>query len=274
MKLNEIKNHWTEWAQTYGKDIRATDKSKTKKFLEINALAKAIRKNNLSTVSGFKILEAGCGNGYNCLALAREFKTAQVLGFDYIPEMITNAKALKEESMVENVNYIIGDALKLDEVFTSSEVFDFIFTNRFVINLNTYELQTKIVTELARKVKVGGYLILSENPQKKFLIQNKLRNELGLESRECPSFNLFIDEDSIINTITNQGFKHLYSDDFSALHDLFLYVLLPKLNNGEIDYDNPMLEIINNLTVAGYEICDNPFGHFGQNRLYVFEKMN
>ena len=33
MKLNDIEKHWKDWAEKYGEDIRATDKSKTKKAM-------------------------------------------------------------------------------------------------------------------------------------------------------------------------------------------------------------------------------------------------
>ena len=94
MELKKIEEHWTKSADTFGKDIRATDRSRTKKDLETNAIIRAIKKAGFNLDEKFSILEAGCGTGHNCVAIAREFRAARIIGFDYIPAMIDNANLL------------------------------------------------------------------------------------------------------------------------------------------------------------------------------------
>ena len=42
MELQQIENHWKNWANTFKTDLRATTKSSTAKELEINALVQTI----------------------------------------------------------------------------------------------------------------------------------------------------------------------------------------------------------------------------------------
>ena len=80
MNLKQIEQHWKTWAATFGSNIRATEKSKTRKALEIDALTRAIHKAGFKSRDKFTILEPGCGTGYNCLAIAEAFPNAQILG--------------------------------------------------------------------------------------------------------------------------------------------------------------------------------------------------
>ena len=86
MDLDNIKRHWVEWAKA-GVDLRATTKTGTIKSLEIAALVRAIRRSGMDSRQ-CTVLEAGCGNGQNCVALAREFATFNFVGFDYVDTMI------------------------------------------------------------------------------------------------------------------------------------------------------------------------------------------
>jgi methylase of polypeptide subunit release factors len=92
MKTNEIKNHWTDWATTYGEQLKATTKTPTIKALEIDALVRAMVRLIGSDEAHFSVLEIGCGNGLNCLALAEIFPHASIDGVDYIPAMIESAR--------------------------------------------------------------------------------------------------------------------------------------------------------------------------------------
>ena len=117
-------------------------------------------------------------------------------------------------------------------------------------------------------------MILAENPQKKFDYQNQLRGLLGLSKRSQPEFNLLIDENNYIQTAKENGFELIYNDDFSSLHDLLLYVLIPSINGGKIDYDHPILKSATNLSLKIFQNERNAFSNFGQNRLYYFARKN
>jgi trans-aconitate methyltransferase len=103
--LKQIEQHWKTWASTFGSDIRATEKSKTRKALEIDVLIRAIRKAGYKATDTFTVLEPGCGTGYNCLAIAEAFPQAKIYGFDYIPEMVENAKLLQSKTQFKNIRF-------------------------------------------------------------------------------------------------------------------------------------------------------------------------
>ncbi len=66
MDLNEIEQHWKNWAKEYRYQLRATTKTPTIKKLEIFALYQAFKKTQFFSQEGCRVLEIGCGNGHNC----------------------------------------------------------------------------------------------------------------------------------------------------------------------------------------------------------------
>ena len=270
MNLEEIKNHWNQWAESYGTSIRATEKSNTRKSLEIDSLIRSIKNAGFLEDSQFSILEAGSGTGHNCLELAQRFPNAQIIGFDYIPEMIRNANILKKNLGVTNIQYFEIDLLNLEAQPLPLPSFDVVFTNRCLINLNSHILQNSAAVSLSTLVAKNGSLILGENPQHKFDLQNQMRVKLGLEERTPPEFNLLVDENGLVRALESAFFTLAEADDFSSLHDILLYVLLPTLNGGVIDYEDPILDIASDLSIKMLSTHHNAFGVFGQNRMYRF----
>src|SRR5262249_1850546 len=72
MRASDIHAHWQDWAVRYGTDLRATTIASSIKRLEIAALHRAIERVVLPS-SEASILEIGCGNGQNLVALAKIF---------------------------------------------------------------------------------------------------------------------------------------------------------------------------------------------------------
>ena len=98
-----------------------------------------------------------------------------------------------------------------------------------------------------------------------------LRQTLKLPVRTHDLYNLFIDEDEIINFAINElDLELLKTDDFSSLHDLMLYVFLPCINGGIVEYDHPLINATTELLLNSKIDCN--FGDFGQNRLFLFAK--
>jgi hypothetical protein len=128
--------------------------------------------------------------------------------------------------------------LELGSMSLPEKNFNLVFTNRCLINLNTVQLQSEAMMSMAKILKPQGHLMLAENPQHKFDKQNALRGLLDVPPRDPPDFNVLVDEGEIFNVAKKAGLRTLHQDDFSSLHDVLLYVLLPKINGGKIDYDH------------------------------------
>lgn len=272
LNLEDIRSHWKDWAEKYGKELRATTKTSTVKTIEVDALARAIRSIEKERGSDLRILEMGCGNGQNCLSLSHLFPKMSFTGVDFIPEMVDAANSLKKEREVpdEKLTFMEGNVLDLGLPQSS---FDVIFTDRCLINLNTDSLQQKAIKSLSDRLKDGGYLLMIENSQQTYDDQNKARELVGLAPRTPAEFNHFFDEKTLLPYIASIGLDLCDVEDFISIHDLVLYVLVPMLNGGVIDYEHPIVEAATKLNIALSSIRPDGLGKFGQNRLFKCRKI-
>jgi SAM-dependent methyltransferase len=268
--LDKIKRHWQNCADKYGKSLCATTKARTAKDLEVDAIDRALLQLNFKDNQEYKILEVGCGNGYNCFFLAEKYKKSIIHGVDYVREMVRSATTNAEEYAIPNVFFFHRDAMNLrtDLLYP---FYDIIFTVRCIINLDTQEKQKRAISEISAKLATGAYYLMLENSIYTYSNQNYCREALGLPKREPAEYNLFIDETILFPYARANGLEHLTTYNFSSLHDIILYVLLPSLNNGRINYEDPLVKKAAELSIKLPD--NNCFGEFGQNRLYLFKKI-
>lgn len=272
MHLEGIRAHWQNWATQYGTDLRATTKGSTAKLMELDALGRTMLDISLELGGALRVLEAGCGNGKNCLTLVEQLPEAVFTGFDFIPEMIEAADELKAQmgKHAARLNFHVGNVLQMD---LPKQAFDVVFTDRCLINLNTPELQHQAIAGLADRLKSGGYLLMIENSQQTYGMQNRAREAVGLPARTPDAFNLFFDEAKLLPFLPTAGLELVDTEDFISLHDLVLYVLVPMVNGGKVDYAHPMVAAATQLNVALSGLSRNSAGGWGQNRLYKCRKV-
>jgi len=272
MELNEIKQHWENWAKEFKLDIRATTKTGTIKKLEVNALYHAFMETPFSKQPNVEVLEVGCGNGHNCFSLSELMPNFIFTGVDLVSEMVSNAIKIKEKNKeYKRVKFFQGNILDLVNNPSLKDKYDIVFTDRCLINLNKHNLHEKGLDQLYSKTKKQGYIVLIENIFQTYSIQNELRESVGLKKRTPDKFNLFVDEPSFLAHARTKLNLERY-EDFGSLHDIILYILVPMINDGEIDYDNPLVTAATELLLSNSDKLRGSFGSFGQNRLYVFRK--
>jgi len=269
MQLKDIHAHWTNWSKTYGGNLRATTKTGTAKILEINAIWR-----KLKTEKALKsVLEVGCGNGVNCVELARRLPSHTFDGVDFVDEMVSSARSrATENNLNERVRFFVGNVLELNQVSELAKQYDVIFSDRCLINLNTTKLQVEAIGKLAKMLRPGGLLLMIENSKQTYDQQNKLRIILDLPPRTPATFNHFFDEAQILPAIKASNLVLEDVEDFISLHDILLYVLVPAINGGEVDYDHPMVHAATKLSEDSSIAELGEFGKFGQNRLFVCRK--
>jgi ubiquinone/menaquinone biosynthesis C-methylase UbiE len=271
MDREQIKDHWRNWASQFGTGLNATTKTGTPKALEIDALARRMNAIGLGDVSA-RVLEVGCGNGLNCFGLASQFPRMQLDGVDYTDEMIVAAvQAAANNGMSERVKFHVGNALELSSVAGLQHEYDAVYTDRCLINIENVELQLEAITDLAARVRRGGHLIMIENSTATYDRQNHCRTLLGLPARTPAAFNLFFDETRILPHLKSLGLE-IEIEDFISLHDLMLYVLVPFINGGTVDYEHPLVHAATKLNIAVSAETPSAFGGFGQNRMFVCRK--
>jgi ubiquinone/menaquinone biosynthesis C-methylase UbiE len=219
------------------------------------------------------VLDVGCGNGYNAISFVENVPGATVLGVDYSPDMVANAQknlgdfSAKLGPAASRLEFRVADALALP----FREEFDVVTTDRCLINLTDPAMQLKAIDQVAGTLKPGGLFLMLENSQQTYREQNDAREAVGLPRRTPPEYNLFLDE-SVVLPHCARHFEHLSTDDFGSLHDLLLYVIVPSMNNGEIDYAHPAVARAAELTMKLSARHGFTWPKVGQNRLFVFRK--
>lgn len=272
MKPEEIRKHWDHQAAKNRNSILSTTKTPTIKQLEINAFRQVIEKYNQEEINS-SLIEVGCGNGHNLFGLAGLFRRMSLVGVDYSEEMISAAKSMKDDLRVPNVSFATSNALSITDCDLGKKTYNFVLSNRMLINLNSWDLQRKALRNLRDLLDENGFLLVIENFTGSYNRQNDLREIVGLPRRTPDSYNKFLCEDEFEKYVTQElRLEILETRNFASLHDVVLYVLLPLLNNGEISYSNPIMGIVAKLLSGmDYEYAST-FGEFGQNYLYVLRK--
>lgn len=271
MNEDEIKEHWEEWAQTYGTSPRATTKTSTAKALELDALTRAF-KDILASLPVKRVLEVGCGNGQNCFHLSQAFPLLSFTGVDFIPKMIESARVAKNQLGLKDDRLLFLEGNVLDLQLPES-TYEIIYTDRCLINLNKDELQKQAISALAKFLPSGGYLVMIENSQQTYAKQNRARELVQLPPRKPAEFNHFFDEEIILPHLRTADLELLKAEDFISLHDLILYVLVPAINGGAVDYQHPLVEVATRLNIGLSFEFPGSLGEFGQNRLFLCRKI-
>lgn len=276
--------HWEDWASTYGSDLRATTKCHSIKRLELEAISRHI--DGLGGAPA--MLEVGCGNGYNGLALANRHPELRYLGLDFSAEMIGHAVAAVRDApaqVADRVAFHVGDARRLAAPLTLDgadvshvgaawappvAAVDLVLTNRMLINLASADEQLDAMRRIRSMLVPGGRFLMLENSVQTHARLNDVRVALGLPVRPAAQFNHFIDERAVIAPFA-QEMTLRDVEDLGAIHDLLLYAVEPKLSDGEVTYDSPLLTVVTEALLALGRSAGEQLP-FGQNRLWVWER--
>jgi len=114
---------------------------------------------NLDVSSGkpHKILDLGCGSGYDLARLAQKLDSdSVVVGVDMTREMIINAQKRVKEVGLRNVDLILADITYLPLQYSSIDA----AISNCVINLT--KSKSRVFKEVHRVLKEGGMLVFSD----------------------------------------------------------------------------------------------------------------
>ncbi len=109
-----------------------------------------------------RILDAGCGTGLISFALAEKYPNAEIIGFDYSPQMIESAEKINKQHGFKNIKFYVGN---LENISTLKNLEN----NNQVMNLHSFDFVfvagaleyidfSKGVAELYKLLKIGGIL--------------------------------------------------------------------------------------------------------------------
>lgn len=272
--LEEIEQHWTENARTYGTSYAASWNDQYAIELEINTILQRLQ-------DGEQIIDIGCANGYSTLRYAAE-KQIRLKGVDYIPEMIELAKGqlqrmrqpLLVDDLLKNrpqplkgsVEFEVGNIMKLAE---PDNRYDKAIVVRVLINLETWENQAQALSECVRILKPGGTLLLSEAVLQGWQKMNTFRLEWGLEPVPMPPHNTYLDERLITDYMPKIGARVEEIVNFSSTYFVGTRVLKPLLAQAS---GQPELEKQTDIEWNRFFSMIPAFGDYGTQKLFVISK--
>jgi len=141
----------------------------------------------INNVSEGHILDLGCGNGYTDLRIA-ETMAAKVTGIDFSETMIEGCYYLANQytyKLLGAVDFVLGDIRNLPQF--SNGRFDYVISERGLLNLPSRECQFKTIKEAHRVLRPGGKYIMVEGTLDGLARLNALRVKFGLEPVEDKS---------------------------------------------------------------------------------------
>lgn len=147
MKNKNVKRRWNDAAESWADFVRE-GKDYDRLYMNNPAMFKV-----LGNVSGKKVLDLGCGEGFNTRLLAK--KGAKVTGIDFSEQMIALATEA-ERSEKLGIAYKVMDAARLSAFGSAS----FDLATAFM-SLQDIEDDQGAVREVARVMKRGGRFVLA-----------------------------------------------------------------------------------------------------------------
>jgi len=257
----EIRRFWTDQAVKHPGRPAAS-------WSDTQVIEKEIGEIGSRLNDGDRVLDVGCANGYSTFNYARQ-KKIDIRGIDYIPEMISQAKERlvpDDVTLLGSVEFAVGDALALSE---KSASFDKAISTRVIINLPKWEMQRVALHELARVLRPGGILLLSEATLQGWQKLNQFREEWGLSPIPMPGFNLYLDEEEVIREMASE-LRLLELVNFASTYYIgtrLIKPLLIKALNAKVDAADPNSEW--NRWFASMPSA----GDYGTQKLFVFERI-
>lgn len=153
-----------------------------------------------------RILDAGCGEGEGTLVYS-EVPGVLVHAADFSKTRLQMAR--QRLAGRENVSFRQVDFLG---EYSCDYDFDFIISQRFLINLLDWPLQQKVLLALMKRLKPDGRLLMFEGSRQGVDSLNDLRALWGLEPIPVKWHNLFFDDDLLIDFMQQNGYRLIEQD--------------------------------------------------------------
>jgi ubiquinone/menaquinone biosynthesis C-methylase UbiE len=218
----DIKDYWNDRAAT--DKGNATTNDVFMRELERETLITHLRR--LGCHSGSRMLDAGCGDGGTIFALDEAFSCA-LTGCDYSTPMIDLARQKLADSPNPRIDFVVADVREIGATFDARS-FDFISTDRCLINLPSADDQFAAIGALARLLRPGGVYLAIENFVEGNDRLNELRHLFGLPPIEIRWHNRFFREPEFV-ACAGRHFRTIEKVDFSSSYYLATRVIYAAL---------------------------------------------
>jgi SAM-dependent methyltransferase len=208
-----------------------------------------------------KIFDAGCGEGEGTLIYSQK-KNVIVHAADFSETRLIKAK--ERLSHLSNIKLMQIDFLSDYEMDND---FDFIVSQRFLINLMEWELQKKVILDLTKHLKMGGKLLMLEGSEDGVEQLNVFRAFFGLEPIPVKWHNLFFKSELLEPFLKKNKLRIVEKD---GLGDFFLLTrgIRPYFDK-ELNWDSSFNKISADINLKN---CLNFKEKFSRLVLWVIEK--
>lgn len=211
---------------------------------------------------GSHVLDVGCGDGETLVYLA-ERRSCSGVGVDFAERMLEAARARAAASAAGyKLSFVSGE---LPDLPSDLGVFDYIVTERCLINLGTLEAQRAAFYELMQHLKPGGTYLMIESFVQGLARSNALRASLALSPITAPWHNTFLDEDVVASWET-PSFRLVERYPFTSTYHFLSRVVYAKVaaqRGEELCYDSDI-----NLLALDLP----PIGDLGPVRLFSWKR--
>jgi len=213
------------------------------------------------------VLDLGCGNGYALATLLRTASPDRFWGVDFSEELVRIAGSRN----LPNCTLMQGDARQL--VF-DSDMFDFVYTERCLINILDQGEQMQAIREIGRVLRSGGEYLMIECFTDGLANNNKARADCGLSAIREAHHNRYFDKDACF-----AGIRDLFSvvgaaelgphtslqSNFLSSYYFISRVLYPALLHGT--------EVVRNSEVASFFSFLPPIGNYSPIQAFLLRKI-
>lgn len=176
-----------------------------------------------------KILDAGCGEGEGTYVYSK------IPGVTIHATDFSDVRLKKAGDRLCGSNNVLLKKVDFLEEYNLDHDYDFVISQRFLINLMEWRLQSKVLLDFMHMLKHGGKLILLEGSQNGVDELNNFRSIWGLDPISVKWHNLFFDDDVLVSFMKQNGFKLI---DQKGLGSYFLLTrgIKPNLDK-ELSWD-------------------------------------
>lgn len=234
-KKDKMTSFWSERAQQYGHDPRANTNDIWLREVEIAHVNKIIAAGSFP-----KIMDFGCANGFSTGRLAKLKPNSKFLGIDINPDMIDVARKTADHAGLPNLEFRQIDVVR----DTLAERFDFIYGIRVFQNIESFDMQKRVLDTLRDLLRSGGKLLLIESYVDGYRQLNEDRERMELPPLPIHEHltlltNAFDRYASGIMTLIEQC--SLSSSYYLVTRLLYSYIA--KMNNEPIDYNHQIHQV-------------------------------
>ena len=252
MSNQEKKDFWNGRAQN--NELAGTNDLNIKK-IELLELEKYFH-------DDLTVFEVGCGNGESAEHFASKYKIS-IDATDFAEKMIAAATeriALRKDHLGE-IKFQVADIRN----FNTDKRYDLIYSQRSLINLDSWDEQRHAILKILGWLKPGGRFVMCENSLDGLGQINLYRKALGLEDILPPWHNRYFIEAEVA-TVSLSGVNLEALVSFSSTYYFLSRVVNAALaaQKGESPvYDSPINQLAFGLP---------PINNAGQTKLWVWRR--